>query len=169
MARPIRNIATQVTPNKLKLTYFYTCVDCGAEVRHDRLLPDRFEPRCHTCRMEHKKAARIISRQKEDEQIGRDAVKAYIDSQWHKISLREPTDEERENCSTDLAEFMLMIDCDMPDYGQEVLIATKYGTSIDTYFTDECGGYFDGGTDIEDVFAWMELPKYDKKECDNND
>lgn len=162
MPKPIRDIATQVTPNRLKLTYYYTCVDCGAEVRHDRLLPDRFEPRCHTCRMEHKKAARIRARQEEDDQIRRDAVKAYIEAQWHKIALREPTDEERAERSDIFDECgLLMLDCVMPDDGQEVLIATKYGTTMDTYCMDEYGGYFDSGTEIEDVYAWMEIPKYE--------
>lgn len=53
-----------------------------------------------------------------------------------------------------------MLDCPLPEDGQDVLVSTIYGAVfIDTFvrtYLDEC--YFEN-YDIEDIKAWMPLPE----------
>lgn len=85
-------------------------------------------------------------------------MKAKIE--WIEIKFREPTEEERQesediygvNCDK-------VFDCLLPEDGEEVLLATSYGTTvIDTFYRDD-GCYFEN-YDAEDIKAWAELPKF---------
>lgn len=62
---------------RFKMTYYYSCADCHCEVKYYKILPDKIEPRCATCRANRKKAARIALRQAEDEKLKRKAVKEF--------------------------------------------------------------------------------------------
>lgn len=79
---------------------------------------------------------------------------------WHKVIKRPPTEEEKEEhleafgC---IPEYIL--DCVMPDDGQEILIVTKYGVDTDICGIDE-GYYLEIRGDWDNVIAWAERPKY---------
>lgn len=64
---------------KFKMTYYYSCADCNCEVKYYKILPDKVEPRCATCRANRKKAARIALRQAEDEELKRKAVEEFAE------------------------------------------------------------------------------------------
>lgn len=78
----------------------------------------------------------------------------WIPVKWHEI-----TDEEREREGYP-KDWVVHIDCDMPCDGDEILVQTKQGyIRWDVCYED---GEFslDSGWDwIEDIVAWMPLPK----------
>lgn len=78
---------------------------------------------------------------------------------WHEVKTRPLTDEEKEA----YAEFNLayMLDCPLPDDGQEILVATKYGVDVDVCGIDE-GYYLEKQGDWDDVLAWASMPRYKK-------
>ena len=79
---------------------------------------------------------------------------------WHEVIKRQPTEEEKEehleafDC---VPEYIL--DCVLPDDGQEILVATKYGVDTDICGIDE-GYYLEFRGDWDNVIAWAEMPKY---------
>lgn len=91
------------------------------------------------------------------------------DVSWHKITTRPLPDEEKERYIElgyepfEIPE--LFYDCVMPEDGQEILIATPWGTDKDICCYDEYGCGLEGRGDFDDVLAWAELPQY-KEEND---
>lgn len=85
---------------------------------------------------------------------------------WIPLKTRPMTDEES-TYYRDWAEYDAEIfDCPLPDDGQEVLVSYGGYVCVDTFCIDD-GCYFEG-VDIDDVEAWMPLPKpYDSQESDN--
>lgn len=87
---------------------------------------------------------------------------------WHEIRIREPTEEEitewEEMYDVPLCYYF---DCPMPDDGETILIATKYGVDTDVCAIDE-GYYLEGRGDWDDVIAWAYMPKYEPKKVDKN-
>lgn len=84
---------------------------------------------------------------------------------WHEISMRPLIEEEaKEYEELNLSVPPCILDCALPDDGQEILVATKYGVDVDEYMTDSddyyntC--YLDSGIEWTEVFAWAEKPKY---------
>lgn len=78
---------------------------------------------------------------------------------WHKVTTRPLTDEEKEDYAEDGIEFMF--DCKMPDDGEEILIATRWGTDKDICSNDvDYGCGLEGYGDWDGVLAWAEMPKY---------
>lgn len=79
---------------------------------------------------------------------------------WHEVIKRPPTEEEKEE---DLEAFgcvpEYILDCVLPDDGQEILVVTKYGVDTDVCGIDE-GYYLENSGDWDDVMAWAEMPKY---------
>ena len=78
----------------------------------------------------------------------------WIEIKWHNI-----TDEEREENGYP-KEWLTYLDCEMPCDNQEILVQTKDGhISLDVCYED--GEYsLDSGWDwIDDIVAWMPLPK----------
>lgn len=89
---------------------------------------------------------------------------------WIALVTRPMTNEEREYYSEQLDYCdgdAVIYDCPLPEEGQEVLITTCTGwVLIDTFFNDYDGCGFEG-YDIEDVKAWMPLPKpYEPQESE---
>lgn len=88
--------------------------------------------------------------------------------EWHDVAMRPLTEEEKADYiergyqDYELPEYAL--DCPLPDDGQEILIATKWGVSCDicacdyddvnTLYGLETNGDWDG------VLAWAAMPKY---------
>lgn len=84
---------------------------------------------------------------------------------WHEISMRPLTKEEaKEYEELNLSVPPCIMDCELPDDGQEILVATKYGVDTDEYLTDsdDCYNtcYLGSGREWTEVFAWAEMPKY---------
>ena len=89
--------------------------------------------------------------------------------QWYKITTRPLDEEEKEWFAEngyepwEMPEFVY--DCEMPEDGQEILIATPWGTDMDT--CSNCAEYGIGlecHDDFDNVYAWAELPKYEEEE-----
>jgi len=84
---------------------------------------------------------------------------------WHEITKRPPTKEEDEEFERIWGEACAYVfDCEMPEDGQEILVATKWG--VDTDICSVCNGIDLEGKDIEDVLAWAAMPKYKGGETD---
>lgn len=81
---------------------------------------------------------------------------------WTPIEVREPTQEEKEEYLTEHGEELCyMVESRMPEDGQEVLVS--HGNYVTTdVFLEEFWNFED--LDIENVEAWMPLPKpYEEK------
>lgn len=73
---------------------------------------------------------------------------------WIPIKCRETTDED----GIDKERYPKILDCMLPEDGEEVLVSYKNGyVDKDTFYNDY-GCYFDSGRDIDDVLAWQPLP-----------
>lgn len=77
----------------------------------------------------------------------------WIPVKYHQISEKERAEESISN------DIQYMLDCKMPDDGQEILVTNGETTWQDTCFIDSNGYYLDGGYDWIDITAWMPLPK----------
>lgn len=97
-------------------------------------------------------------------------LKAEIDAlkdscvNWHKISTRPLTDEEIDYYNEIGLDAEEIYDCEMPEDGQEILIATKWGVDKDICCNDDYGIGLEGREDFDGVFAWAEMPKYKEEE-----
>lgn len=90
---------------------------------------------------------------------------------WNPIKTRPMDDDERKEWSEKygykLEDYEAVIyTSPLPDDGQDVLICLRNGDiKIDTFAEDEYGCYFCEYDDIENVVAWMPLPKpYERRE-----
>lgn len=52
-----------------------------------------------------------------------------------------------------------LINCPLPEDGQEVLVSTDCGVELDTFGIDGDGSFYFEDNFIEDVNAWMPLPE----------
>lgn len=77
----------------------------------------------------------------------------WIPVKYHQISEKERAEESISK------NIQYMLDCKMPDDGQEILVTNGETTWQDTCFIDSNGYYLDGGYDWIDITAWMPLPK----------
>lgn len=76
------------------------------------------------------------------------------DHKWIPFTTRELTNEEKQAHPDGI----FILDCPLPDDGQEILISRNGWVFLDTYYYDgEC--YLDSGYTIEDGMAWMPLPE----------
>ena len=79
---------------------------------------------------------------------------------WHEVVKRPLTEEEKEEYLEAFDyEPEYILDCILPDDGQEILIATKWGVDTDICCYDD-GYYLENWGDWNDVIAWAEMPKY---------
>ena len=81
--------------------------------------------------------------------------------EWHEVKKRKPTEEEQaEFDERDIGEVPYILIGDMPEDGEEILIATPYGVSSDICGIDDDYGFFlEERGDWDDVIAWAYLPK----------
>lgn len=77
----------------------------------------------------------------------------WIPVKYHQISEKERAEEF---ISKDI---QYMLDCKMPDDGQEILVTNGETTWQDTSFIDCDGYYLDSNYDWIDITAWQPLPK----------
>lgn len=79
--------------------------------------------------------------------------KGWIPVKYHQISEKERAEEF---ISKDI---QYMLDCKMPDDGQEILVTNGETTWQDTCFIDCDGYYLDSNYDWIDITAWRPLPE----------
>lgn len=85
-------------------------------------------------------------------------------AEWNIIKSRPMDDEERnewsERMGYELDDDECVIYSNLPDDGQEVLVASKFGTVyVDTFYNDpDEGCYFEDNGDMDGIIAWMPLP-----------
>lgn len=77
----------------------------------------------------------------------------WIPVKYHQISEKERAEE---SISTDI---QYMLDCKMPDDGQEILVTNGETTWQDTSFIDCDGYYLDSNYDWIDITEWRPLPE----------
>lgn len=77
----------------------------------------------------------------------------WIPVKYHQISEKERAEEF---ISRDIH---YMLDCKMPDDGQEILVTNGETTWQDTSFIDCDGYYLDSNYDWIDITAWKPLPE----------
>lgn len=91
---------------------------------------------------------------------------------WIPITYRPATDEEKkhyaERTGYDEEDIDTILNCQLPEDGETVLITDSLGNvEVDTFINDCDGCYFECNCDMEDVRAWMPLPKrYDPQESE---
>lgn len=88
---------------------------------------------------------------------------------WHEITTRPLTEEEKaEYAERGYADYEIpeyIFSCEMPDDGQEILVATSWGVSQDLCMSDR-DEYGDKLFELEEhgdwdgVKAWADMPKY---------
>ena len=79
---------------------------------------------------------------------------------WHEVITRPPTEEEKEYYSEADVAFDYVFDCEMPEDGQEILIASKWGTDKDICVIDEEGYWLECCDGWDGIIAWADMPKY---------
>lgn len=94
---------------------------------------------------------------------------------WIPITYRPMTDEEKkdyaERTGFDEEDLDTMLNCKLPEDGETVLITDCLGNvEVDTFIYDCEGCYFECNCEMEDVKAWMPLPKaYEPQESEVSD
>lgn len=73
---------------------------------------------------------------------------------WIPFTMRVVTAEEKE----EHPEWDYIMDCKLPDDGEEILVSNGKFVWSDTFVNDGDGCYLDGGTEL-DGCAWMTLPE----------
>jgi hypothetical protein len=77
----------------------------------------------------------------------------WIPVKYHQISEKERAEESISK------NIQYMLDCKMPDDGQEIFVTNGETTWQDTSFIDCDGYYLDSNYDWIDVTAWQPLPE----------
>ena len=87
-----------------------------------------------------------------------EALKAFRNRpKWIKIEEREMTEEEKEYFSR-CSESGMILECELPEEGEEVLVSNGEYIEINTYENDpEYGASFDD-YEIHSGMYWMKLP-----------
>lgn len=126
--------------------------------------------------MEKKEALEILKsieilsfRDKKRKYFMRDVWKAQkvaieaLEQRWIPIKTRPMTEEEKEHYSEILErsfeEVYTILDCTLPDDGQEVIVSSNGYVGMDIFCRDSTDGCYFEGYDIDDVDAWMPLPE----------
>lgn len=78
--------------------------------------------------------------------------------QWIRFTTRPLTEEEKE----EHPEWDCILDCKLPDDGQDILVSSGRWVTVDTFFSDD-GCYLDSNGDLEGLW-WMPLPEPPKEE-----
>ena len=116
------------------------------------------------------KSIEILSfRDKKRKYFMRDVWKAQkvaieaLEQRWIPIKTRPMTEEEKEHFSeyadSRCDDNYTMLDCPLPDDGQEVIVSSNGYVGTDIFCRDSADGCYFEGYDIDDVDAWMSLPQ----------
>ena len=92
------------------------------------------------------------------EQLQADLEQDEKENGWTPVKYHQMSEKEREEeCISKNIQYML--DCKMPDDGQEILVTNGESTWQDTSFIDCDGYYLDSGYDWIEITAWQPLPE----------
>lgn len=85
---------------------------------------------------------------------------------WHKVTTRPLTEEETAYyAEMEIECIEYIFDCEMPEDGKEILVATKWGVDKDICCNDmDYGTGLESRGDWDGVYAWAEMPKYEEAE-----
>ena len=92
------------------------------------------------------------------------AIEALKRTSWVPIAYRDMTEEEKEYFEAEFDEAKIL-DCTLPDIDEEVFVSHRGSVYTDIFHNDRGIVYFED-VDIEDVDAWMPLPKPYEKEAE---
>lgn len=105
--------------------------------------------------------------------IAQNIIREFSEAdKWIPVTTRDMTEEEAKELldDFDLKDFndnpksYWLYNCRLPDDGQEVLVSTKWGVILTTFYSDiDYGNYFEEYEDRFDVEAWQPLPEKYKK------
>ena len=84
-----------------------------------------------------------------------------VAQQWHKLTFRPLTDEEKEEYANQ--EWTYMID-GLPEFGEEVLVTSGKYVWVDSFDIDDFVYLSGTDNDIDGVVAWMEIPSYKEEQ-----
>lgn len=86
-----------------------------------------------------------------------------FESDWVPVTYRKLTDEEKEEMReiADVDIIDSVYTCPLPEDGQKVLITTRVWRAVEitTFYNDADVCYFEDWEDVDEVAAWMPLPK----------
>lgn len=82
--------------------------------------------------------------------------KQPIISQWHRITNRELTPEEKEDYAHN--EWAYMIE-GLPEYGVDVLVTDGINVWVDSFDIDDCVYLSGTDSEVDDIKAWQPLPE----------
>lgn len=97
------------------------------------------------------------------------AIEALKKTSWVPITYRDMTEEEKNEITVntvDTVEGIQILNCSLPDDGEEVLITTYCGNVFTDVFHNKNGDCYFEDYYIEDARAWMPLPKPYEKEAE---
>ena len=105
------------------------------------------------------------------------AIELLEQTRWIPIKKRPLTDEELRYYYDNFGNDMIpeyMLDCPLPENGQEILITFQMGNgkrivAFDTCGIDEWGHYLEDYDDFDCVIAWMPLPEPYKAESEEEE
>ena len=92
------------------------------------------------------------------------AIEALKRTSWVPITYRDMTEEEKEYFEAEFDEAKIL-DCTLPNIDEEVFVSHRGSVYTDIFHNDRGIVYFED-VDIEDVDAWMPLPKPYEKEAE---
>ena len=125
--------------------------------------------------MKREEAYRLAMRACEEtwnEKTCKQIKEALEQTSWIPITYRPATDEEKKEFAKrtgyDEEDIDAILNCQLPEDGETVLITDRLGNvEVDTFINDGDGCYFECNCDMEDVRAWMPLPKpYEPQESE---
>ena len=92
------------------------------------------------------------------EQLLADLEQDEKENGWIPVKYHQISEKEREEESI-LKNIQYMLDCKMPDDGQEIFVTNGETTWQDTSFIDCDGYYLDSNYDWIEITAWQPLPE----------
>lgn len=101
----------------------------------------------------HVKVVQDMIEQLQDDLEQDEKENGWVPVKYHQISEKERAEESISN------NIQCMLDCKMPDDGQEILVTNGETTWQDTSFIDCDGYYLDSNYDWIDITAWRPLPE----------
>lgn len=87
-------------------------------------------------------------------------------SPWIPITKRPMTEDEKSYYESSCYDEAEILNCPLPEDEEDVLITVNGRTWIDTFIRDETDGCYFESYDIDEVKAWMPLPKPYKAESE---
>ena len=86
---------------------------------------------------------------------------------WIPLTVREMDEDEKQHYididKPEIADYGEMLNCELPEDGEEVLITVNGYVTVDTFVRDADDGCYFEYADLENVTAWMPLPEPYKK------